>query len=76
MLNHVHLVIGTLCCILFFLITSCDTQHEQVLPKEPSLEESCIDITKTPLEFTGKSLFSVYSLKPQVLYRRSCMDVS
>ena len=62
-LTSAKILTSVACGALFFLLPACDTQNEQVFPTEPELEESCVKIPKTPLEFTGKSLFSVYSIR-------------
>ena len=61
-LTSVKFLTSVACCTMLFLNTACDTQNEQVFPTEPELEESYVKIPKTPLEFKGKSLFSVYSI--------------
>ena len=74
-ITSAKIVVSTTCFILFFLFTACDTQNEQVFPANPEFENSSVEIPKTPLEFTGKSLFSVYSIRhkyfiadPEIIY--------
>lgn len=52
-----------LCAFLALMLFSCDSQNDEVVPVEPDLEESCVNIPNTPLDFSGESIFSVYAIK-------------